>query len=135
MIICIFNFDDNFYCYLLDVLLWEILLMICLCEEIVKLFNVCWQIVFEQGQFIVLLLILIGVWWVLEVGIFIGYSVLCMVIVFGEQGCFICCDLFGDYYLIVCCYWCEVVVEECIELCFGFVLEILCVLFDEGLVG
>lgn len=68
------NLDDNLYRYLLDVSLRETPLMTRLREETAKLPNARWQIAPEQGQFIALLLTLIGARRALEVGTFTGYS-------------------------------------------------------------
>ncbi|HCF0627129.1 TPA: class I SAM-dependent methyltransferase [Pseudomonas aeruginosa] len=89
----------------------------------------------EQGQFIALLLTLIGARRALEVGTFTGYSALCMATALGEQGRLTCCDLPGDYHLTARRYWREAAVEERIELRLGPALETLRALLDEGLAG
>ncbi|CDI89346.1 putative O-methyltransferase [Pseudomonas aeruginosa PA38182] len=117
------NLDDNLYRYLLDVSLRETPLMTRLREETAKLPNARWQIAPEQGQFIALLLTLIGARRALEVGTFTGYSALCMATALGEQGRLTCCDLPGDYHLTARRYWREAAVEERIELRLGPALE------------
>ncbi len=129
------NLDDNLYRYLLDVSLRETPLMTRLREETAKLPNARWQIAPEQGQFIALLLTLIGARRALEVGTFTGYSALCMATALGEQGRLTCCDLPGDYHLTARRYWREAAVEERIELRLGPALETLRALLDEGLAG
>lgn len=104
-------------------------------EETAKLPNARWQIAPEQGQFIALLLTLIGARRALEVGTFTGYSALCMATALGEQGRLTCCDLPGDYHLTARRYWREAAVEERIELRLGPALETLRALLDEGLAG
>ncbi|CEI18721.1 hypothetical protein PAMH19_4544 [Pseudomonas aeruginosa] len=129
------NLDDNLYRYLLDVSLRETPLMTRLREETAKLPNARWQIAPEQGQFIALLLTLIGARRALEVGTFTGYSALCMATALGEQGRLTCCDLPGDYHLTARRYWREAAVEERIELRLRAALETLRALLDEGLAG
>lgn len=129
------NLDDNLYRYLLDVSLRETPLMTRLREETAKLPNARWQIAPEQGQFIALLLTLIGARRALEVGTFTGYSALCMATALGEQGRLTCCDLPGDYHLTARRYWREAAVEERLELRLGPALETLRALLDEGLAG
>jgi predicted O-methyltransferase YrrM len=127
--------DDALYQYLLQVSLRESVLQARLRAETAQLANAQWQIAPEQGQFMALLVQLLGARRLLEVGTFTGYSALCMAQAMGEQGRLTCCDLAGDYHEIARRYWCEAGVQERIELRLGPALHSLAALLDEGQAG
>ncbi|MDM8350015.1 class I SAM-dependent methyltransferase [Pseudomonas sp. sp1636] len=107
--------DDNLYRYLLDVSLRETPLLKRLRDETAQLANANWQIAPEQGQFMALLVQLIGARRILEVGTFTGYSALCMAQAMVQEGRMICCDIPGDYNAIAERYWREAGLAERIE--------------------
>ncbi|WP_044874780.1 class I SAM-dependent methyltransferase [Pseudomonas sp. LFM046] len=110
------NLDDALYGYLLDVSLREAPLLARLRAETLALPMGRWQIAPEQGQFMALLVKLIGARRILEVGTFTGYSALCMAAQLPEDGRMVCCDLPGDYNAIARRYWQEAGLCERIEL-------------------
>ncbi|MBP5075838.1 class I SAM-dependent methyltransferase [Pseudomonas chlororaphis] len=119
------NLDDALYHYLLDVSLRETPLLRRLRDETQALPMARWQVAPEQGQFLALLIRLIGARRVLEVGTFTGYSALSMAAVLPEDGQLICCDIPGDYNATARRYWQEAGVAGRIELRLAPALETL----------
>ncbi|OWJ97289.1 SAM-dependent methyltransferase [Pseudomonas sp. A46] len=124
------NLDDALYGYLLEVSLRESPLLARLREETLALPMARWQVAPEQGQFLALLVKLIGARRILEVGTFTGYSALCMAAELPEDGRLLCCDLPGDYNATARRYWAEAGVAERIELRLGPALDTLATLAD-----
>ncbi|MDH4554356.1 O-methyltransferase [Pseudomonas sp. BN417] len=110
------NLDDALYGYLLDVSLRETPLLQRLRAETAAMPMARWQIAPEQGQFMALLVRLIGARRILEVGTFTGYSALCMAAELPDDGQLVCCDLPGDYNAVARRYWQEAGLAERIEL-------------------
>ena len=110
------NLDDSLYHYLLDVSLRETPLLKRLRDETQAMPMARWQVAPEQGQFLALLVKLIGAKRLLEVGTFTGYSALCMAAALPEDGLLICCDMPGDYNAIARRYWHEAGVSARIDL-------------------
>ncbi|WP_411835772.1 class I SAM-dependent methyltransferase [Pseudomonas chlororaphis subsp. aurantiaca] len=119
------NLDDALYHYLLDVSLRETPLLRRLRDETQALPMARWQVAPEQGQFLVLLVKLIGARRVLEVGTFTGYSALSMAAALPDDGQLICCDIPGDYNATALRYWQEAGVAGRIELRLAPALETL----------
>ncbi|WP_458378514.1 class I SAM-dependent methyltransferase [Pseudomonas chlororaphis] len=119
------NLDDALYHYLLDVSLRETPLMRRLRDETQALPMARWQVAPEQGQFLALLVKLIGARRVLEVGTFTGYSALSMAAALPDDGQLICCDIPGDYNATARRYWQEAGVAGRIELRLAPALETL----------
>lgn len=119
------NLDDALYQYLLDVSLRDSPLKARLRAETAALPMSRWQIAPEQGQFLALLIKLIGARRILEIGTFTGYSALCMAEALPDDGHLLCCDLPGDYNEIARSYWREAGVESRIELRLGPALSTL----------
>ncbi|MFC4351475.1 O-methyltransferase [Fodinicurvata halophila] len=74
-------------------------------EETAGLPEAQMQILPEQGQFMALLLRLMGARKGLEVGTFTGYSALCFAEVLPENGHLVCCDVSAEYTGIAQRYW------------------------------
>lgn len=119
------NLDDTLYQYLLDVSLRDSPLKARLRAETAALPMSRWQVAPEQGQFLALLVKLIGAQRVLEIGTFTGYSALCMAEALPEGGHLLCCDLPGNYNEIARAYWEEAGVAPRIELHLGPALSTL----------
>ncbi|AZD31127.1 class I SAM-dependent methyltransferase [Pseudomonas chlororaphis] len=119
------NLDDALYHYLLDVSLRETPLLRRLRDETQALPMARWQVAPEQGQFLALLVRLIGARRVLEVGTFTGYSALSMAAALPDDGQLICCDIPGDYNATARRYWQEAGVAGRIELRLAPALETL----------
>lgn len=110
------NLDDALYGYLLDVSLRETPLLQRLRAETAAMPMARWQIAPEQGQFMALLVRLIGARRILEVGTFTGYSALCMAAELPDDGQLVCCDLPGDYNAVARRYWQEAGLAERVDL-------------------
>ena len=119
------NLDDSLYHYLLDVSLRETPLLKRLRDETQALPMARWQVAPEQGQFLALLVKLIGARRVLEIGTFTGYSALCMAAALPEGGSLICCDIPGDYNATALQYWQEAGLAGRIDLRLAPALETL----------
>ena len=129
------NLDDDLYRYLLAVSLRETPLQARLRAETARLANARWQIAPEQGQFMALLVRLIGARKLVEVGTFTGYSALCMAAALPDDGRLICCDIPGDYNAVAERYWREAGLAGRIEQRLAPALETLAALEAEGLAG
>jgi len=77
------------------------------------------QIAPEQGQFMALLVHLIGARRVVEVGVFTGYSALCLAQALPADGRLLACDVSEEWTDIARRYWAEAGVAERIELVLG----------------
>lgn len=126
------NLDDALYQYLLDVSLRDTPLLRRLRDETQALPTARWQVAPEQGQFLALLVKLIGARRVLEVGTFTGYSALCMAQALPGGGSLVCCDLPGDYNATARRYWQEAGVQQLIDLRLAPALETLASLEQQG---
>jgi predicted O-methyltransferase YrrM len=83
------------------------------------------QISAEQGQFMALLIQLLGARKTLEIGVFTGYSSLAVALALPEDGRVIACDVNEEYTAIARRYWREAGVERKIDLRLRPALETL----------
>jgi caffeoyl-CoA O-methyltransferase len=104
-------------------------------EETAKLPNAIMQICPEQGQFMGLLMQLLGAQRTLEVGVFTGYSSTVVALALPEDGKIIACDISPDYTAIARRYWREAGVEHKVELRLAPAIETLDALLAEGQSG
>jgi predicted O-methyltransferase YrrM len=129
------SLDDSLYQYLLDVSLRETPLLKRLREETALVSSARWQIAPEQGQFMALLVRLLGARRIVEVGTFTGYSAICMAQAMPDDGRLICCDIPGDYNVTAERYWAEAGLTSRIEQRLAPALQTLAALEAEGLAG
>jgi len=104
-------------------------------EETASMEQANMQIGPEQGQFMALLVELIGARSVLEVGTFTGYSALAMAVALPENGALVACDVSEEWTAIGRRYWEEAGVAHKIELRLAPALETLDALLAEGRAG
>jgi len=111
------SLDDRTHEYLLSVSVAESELLRELREETAaeNQFAVM-QISPEQGQFMNLLLKLIGAKRALEIGTFTGYSSICIANALPDDGELICCDNSGDWTLMARKYWQKAGLQDKIKL-------------------
>jgi len=88
-------------------------------EETARLPGAGMQISPEQGQFMRLLVELLGAQRTLEVGVYTGYSSLCVAQALPEDGQLIACDINAEYTAIARRYWQRAGLEQRIRLELG----------------
>ena len=104
-------------------------------EETAKLPNAIMQIAPEQGQFMGMLIRLLGAKLTLEVGVFTGYSSTSVALALPEDGRIIACDVSPEYTSVARRYWREAGVEHKIDLRLAPAVETLDALLAEGRTG
>lgn len=104
-------------------------------EETANLPQSQMQISPDQGQFMALLVQLLDAKRTLEVGVFTGYSSLCVALALPVHGHVVACDISEEYTAIARRYWKEAKVEKKITLHLAPALETLDRLLSEGEAG
>jgi caffeoyl-CoA O-methyltransferase len=104
-------------------------------EETANLPNSNMQIAPEQGRFMAFLAELIGCRKTLEIGVFTGYSSLCVATAMPPDGKLIACDISEEYTAVARRYWAEAGVADKIDLRIAPALETLDALLAEGQAG
>ncbi|MGF1593024.1 MAG: class I SAM-dependent methyltransferase [Kiloniellaceae bacterium] len=127
--------SDALYDYLLANSLRESDLLRRLREETARLPGAGMQISPEQGQFMALLVRLMGARRCLEVGTFTGYSALAVAEALPADGRLVACDLNADTTAVARRYWQEAGVAGRIDLRLAPALETLDALLAEGAAG
>jgi caffeoyl-CoA O-methyltransferase len=110
------SLDAKLYDYLLAVSVREPPVLASLRDETAQLPNAGMQISPEQGQLMRLLVELIGARRCLEVGVFTGYSALCVALALPADGKLVACDVSAEYTEVARRYWREADVDGRIEL-------------------
>jgi predicted O-methyltransferase YrrM len=100
-------------------------------EETAKRPNAMMQISAEQGQFMDLLVRMIGAKRTLEVGVFTGYSSTTVALALPPDGRIIACDVSDEYTSVARRYWREAGVEHKIDLRLGPAVETLDALLSQ----
>lgn len=121
--------------YLLEVSLREDPVLAALRSETAALPSAGMQIAPEQGQFMALLIRLIGAKRVLEVGTFTGYSSLAMALALPDDGQVYACDVSEEFTSIARRYWAKAAVEQKITLTLAPALETLDGFLADGMAG
>jgi predicted O-methyltransferase YrrM len=127
--------NNQLYDYLLSVSLREPDILQQLREETAHLPNAMMQIAPEQGQFMALLVQLLSATKTLEVGVFTGYSSLCVALALPANGKIVACDVSEEYTAIARRYWEAAGVADKIDLRLAPALETLDELLAAGLAG
>lgn len=117
--------DDRLHDYLLATSLREPEVLRRLREETASLPYAGMQIGPEQGQFMALLVELIGARRTLEIGTFTGYSALAVALALPADGRVVACDVSEEFTAVARRYWAEAGVADKIELHLAPALETL----------
>jgi len=104
-------------------------------EETASHPHVSCQIAAEQGQFMDLLIRLMGAKRTLEVGTFTGYSSTAVALALPDEGRLVACDISDEWTAVARRYWREAGVEHKIELRLGPAIPTLDRLLAEGRAG
>jgi predicted O-methyltransferase YrrM len=126
---------DDLWDYMRRVTLREPELLRRLREETASYPNSSFQISAEQGQFMALLMHLIGARRTIEVGVYTGYSALAVALALPHDGRVIACDINKDWTSVGRRYWREAGVEQKIDLRLGPALNSLDQLIADGQSG
>jgi caffeoyl-CoA O-methyltransferase len=127
--------DDTLYDYMLSVSLREPSVLERLRAETAGMAQAMMQLSPEQGQFLALLVKLIGARRCLEVGTFTGYSSLAVALALPEDGRILACDVDEDFTAVARRYWREAGVEDKIDLRLAPALETLQAEIEAGAAG
>ena len=123
---------DDLWEYMRRVTLREPELLRQLREETAQLPNSNLQISAEQGQFMALLMHLIGARRTIEIGVYTGYSALVVAQALPDDGHVIACDINEEWTAVARRYWREAGVERKIDLRIGRALNTLDDLIASG---
>ncbi|HKO07580.1 MAG TPA: class I SAM-dependent methyltransferase, partial [Alphaproteobacteria bacterium] len=129
------HLTDKLYDYLLSVSLRDDKLLRRLRRETERMPMGSMQIAREQGQFMGLLVELMGAKKALEVGTFTGYSSLCVARALPADGRLVCCDVSEAFTRIARKYWQEAGVASKVTLELGPALQTLDRLIAGGAAG
>ncbi|MBD1921594.1 class I SAM-dependent methyltransferase [Microcoleus sp. FACHB-831] len=127
--------DNQLYDYLLSASLREPEILRQLRQETANLPNAMMQIAPEQGQFMALLVQLMGATTTLEVGVFTGYSSLSVALALPPEGKIIACDVSEEYTSVARRYWQAAGVADKIDLRLAPAIDTLDQLLAEGQAG
>ena len=126
------SIDDRIYDYICDVSVNESELLQQLRVETAQLEYSAMQISPEQGQFMSLLIKLMGARRAIEIGTFTGYSSICVASVMPEDGRLICCDISPQWTQIAEKYWALAGVADKISLYSQAAEKTLQMLLEDG---
>ncbi|MCG5515634.1 MULTISPECIES: O-methyltransferase [Ectothiorhodospira] len=127
--------DERLQAYMRSVTLREPALYRCLREETAHMPEHNLQVAPEQGQFLGLLVELLGARRILEIGTFTGYSALWMAGAMPEDGELVCCDISEEWTAIARRYWAEAGLADRIDLRLAPALDTLDGLLADGQAG
>jgi len=125
--------SGDLYAYLQDVSLRDSDLLARLRAETGQLPMSGMQISPEQGQFMQLLVKALGIRRAIEIGVFTGYSSLCVALAMPNDGRIVACDIDESWTDIARRYWKEAGVDHKIELRLAPALETLDILIENQL--
>lgn len=126
------SMTDRLYDYLLKVSLHEPPILDRLRAETARHPHHNMQISPEQGQFMRLLVRMMDAKRCLEVGVFTGYSSLCVALALPDDGRIIACDVSEEFTAVARRYWKEAGVERKIELRLAPAVETLDKMLKNG---
>jgi len=126
------SLDQGLYDYVLNSSLRESSVLTELRAETATLPLAVMQIAPEQGQFMAMLIKLLGARRAIEVGVYTGYSALAVADALPDDGLLIACDINADTAAIAQRYWQQAGVDHKIDLRLAPAAETLQTLLDEG---
>ncbi|MEO5573095.1 MAG: class I SAM-dependent methyltransferase [Gammaproteobacteria bacterium] len=126
---------DELYDYVLSVSLREPPLLKRLRDETANDPMARMQIAPEQGQFMMLLVQLLGAKKALEIGVYTGYSSLCVALALPVNGRLVACDISEEWTDVARRYWAEAGVADKIDLRLAPAVETLDKLLQDGQAG
>lgn len=126
------NLNETVYEYLLEHSLRESPLLKQVREETATLEMAQMQISPEQGQFLNLLIKLLGARQIIEIGVFTGYSALCMAEALPADGRLLACDINREWTDIARHYWRQAGLDQKMELLLAPAAETLQRLIENG---
>ena len=129
------NVDDALYAYILQASLREHPAQAALRAATAAHPHAGMQISPEQGQFMALLVKLIGARRAVEIGVFTGYSALAVALALPEEGRLLACDISHEYTRIGQPYWQQAGVAHKIELRLAPAIETLDAQLAAGAAG
>ena len=129
------SIDDRVYDYLLSVSLKESDLLAQLRMETAGIEFSEMQIAPEQGQFMAMLVKLMGARRALEIGTFTGYSSVVIATALPEDGELVCCDDSEEWTSMARKYWQQAGLEDRINFKLGDASKTLQAMIDEGREG
>jgi predicted O-methyltransferase YrrM len=124
--------DKSLYDYLLSVSLREPEVLTQLRQETAQQPMAVMQVAPDQGQFLALLVKLIGAKKTLDIGVFTGYSSLVVALALPADGKVVACDVDEEYTVIARRYWQKAGVADKISLHIAPALETLDKLIAAG---
>jgi len=126
------SITEDLYDYILSVSSRETAIQRSLREETARLPMGIMQISPDQGQFMALLVELMGVTKAIEVGVFTGYSALSIAQALPPDGTLIACDINTEWTAIAKTYWQDAGVADKIDLRIAPALDTLDTLISQG---
>lgn len=126
------NLTPQLYAYLQTVSVREPEVLTQLRHQTYKMSMSQMQISPEQGQFMGLLIELMGAKKTLEIGVFTGYSALAVALALPEDGQIVACDINGEWTKIAKRFWDKAGVSHKIDLRLAPALETLDALLASG---
>ncbi len=122
----------DLYDYMLSVSLRDHAVLRALREETAKDPNAIMQIPPEQGQFMALLVKMLGARKALEIGTYTGYSSLAVALALPDDGIVVACDSHVEWTNVARRFWKEAGVEHKIDLRIAPALDTLNELLNDG---
>ena len=129
------NLNDEVYQYLIDVSLREHPVLTALRDATRGHPRAGMQISPEQGQFMAMLVKLIGAKKTLEIGVFTGYSSLATALALPEEGRIIACDINEEFTAMGRVHWTKAGVAHKIDLRLAPAVQTLDKLIEDGEAG
>lgn len=126
------NLTPTLYHYLQQISLREPDVLKQLREQTHKMSMSQMQISPEQGQFMRLLIELMGARKTIEIGVFTGYSAMSVALALPDDGRIIACDVNPEWTKIAKRFWEMAKVAHKIDLCLAPALDTLNALLDQG---